>query len=152
MKLSKKFSSGILCASMLVLLSGCGVGELKEVESSEFTELIAIEDFNESYSNSEGKVGGSIFLFLGEYETEEGSIYKIKYAEKESNGVIYIRTIEVDPNSVGFMEDGTNKLETISTDATKEIFGSTMSYYRDDKYIFHIPEGSISKNIEIDLK
>ena len=111
MKLIKRTLLPFLFTILLIVLSGCG--NVTTSERSEFTEIVAMKDFTEEYSKTEGGFGGSIFLMVGKVESEEGELYKIRYAAKANDGVIYIRTKELDPDEVGFKEDGTNKLELV---------------------------------------
>ena len=159
-------NTGVL-AFIYVLVAGVVYGGLsfaafsqeKETISyrSEFTDLIALTDLAENYSESDGYT----FLTLGKFESESGTLYKIRYAAKQPNGVIRIATKEMDATNVGFMEDGTNALEVIYEDKmytpskwAKLWLGdkeSTSAPHVVDT-IFHIPADSISTVTEIDLQ
>ena len=72
MKLIKRTLLPFLFTILLIVLSGCG--NVTTSERSEFTEIVAMKDFTEEYSKTEGGFGGSIFLMVGKVESEEGEL------------------------------------------------------------------------------
>lgn len=154
---------GVLFVTLLLLGAGLkmasGSDEKETVTyRSEFTTITSLRDFTQDYSTA----SGSSFILVAHYQSESGELYNIRYVTKDENGVSRISTMEIDPLYVGFMEDGTEKLEVIYEEVTYSNDGDWRAELLDLEpysptskaidYIFHIPENSIQSTTELNLE
>ena len=127
-----------------------------EIETNYTTEtkLVALNDFISRESN----VKGNFFLCINGSSSDT---YNIRYATKDDSEVIKINTIEVNNDNIGFVED--DNIEVVITHKKIEykynkvgewLFGYSIKELSDREigYEFHIPKGSITNDIEVDLK
>lgn len=145
----------ILMASLIaswvcLMLFLCG-SKHERIEYENTTEIIALSDY------SGNKSSGNMFLLIGSSSSPD--TYNIRYATK-TNEVIKINSLEMS-DKVGFIEDGNCKLieRGYSGKITLNILGRLLfngdideTVNTVESYEFHIPKGSITNDINIDLK
>jgi len=145
-----------LCIALCLCLGlwiGCNKGNV--IEHRDSSQLVALND----YTGQKSESNGSMFLLIGGYSSSSSDTYNIRYASK-TNGVIKINNMEMN-DKVGFVEDNNNELITIWSQKEytlnslgKFLFDSPTSSWNKDisGYEFHILKGSITNEVEIDLK
>ena len=120
----------ILAAVMVVTILGAfGVGCIPHEDTA--YELVAVNDGVGSE--------GVFFLLIGTSSTS----LRVRYAVKNDTGVIYLR--EEYYSSVTIIEDGGNYAE-------ETYFGISGSHTMVLRVILHVPEGTVTKQMKIDLQ
>lgn len=121
------------------------------------TELVALND----YTGLKEQLNGNYFLFFGSITGEKSDTYNIRYAYKDDNNIIRIKSKDMNMNHIGFYEDNQNTMEVVHEKNAFELdtlgkflFKGSMGNISDVEtdYIFHIPKDSIIKDVNIDLK
>jgi len=121
------------------------------------TELVALND----YTGFKEQLNGNYFLFFGSVNSEKSDTYNIRYAYKDINNIIRIKSKDMNMNHIGFFEDNQNIMEVVHEKNVFELdslgkflFKGSMGEISDTEtdYIFHIPKDSIIKDVNIDLK
>ena len=146
----------LLFSLFLCFVLYCFGNTEKKVEYRDSSQLVALND----YTGQKSESSGGMFLFIGGYSNSSSDTYNIRYASRNSKGVIKIEDMEMN-NKVGFVDDNGCELVTIwhQTEYTLNSLGSFLfDNPMDDcnkaitDYEFHISKGSITSEINIDLK
>lgn len=145
-------------SSIGFIICGLFANNYEEEQYTTQIELVALNDF----TGQESSISGGFFLCVGGFNGSSSDTYNIRYASKDSNNVIKINTMKVDSNKVGFIEDGNAKVVIkYNTNRCKRsgrigewLFGKCNYTYGDSiiGYEFHVPKGSITNDIKVDLK
>lgn len=154
------FMTLLICAMPCMVIYVVVLGKsLVEIDTS-YTNTKSLVSLND-ITNHEGQISGGFFLGIGVIHGSEEDVYKIRYATIE-NGIVRIKTMEMDEDNVGFVEDGGNKLVTtyyysyyVFTETGKKLFLTGKPNYGEKDngttYIFHVPKGSIINDYSVDL-
>ena len=128
-----------------------------ETDNSTEIELIAINDYTSDNIN----IDSYIVLGAGGLNINNSDTYNIRYASKDDNGIIRINTITANNDNVCFVEDSITKViikshkwEETGNKINIWLFGDVRPtvIHEDISYEFHLPKGSITNDIGIDLK
>lgn len=145
-----------LIALFLCFVLYCFCNTEERVEYRDIGELVALND----YTGQKSESSGGMFLLIGGYSRSNSDTYNIRYASKNSKGVIKINDMEMN-DKVGFVDDNGYELVTVwhQTEYALNSLGSFLfNNPMEDcnkiitDYEFHISKGSITSEINIDLK